>query len=80
MKRFWSFLFFLVPIGGVATFIVCALLQYLAFPRDVSEHGRTIDSLFMFILYLTGAVFVVTELVLFYFMWKYDGEIDATSQ
>ena len=26
----------------------------------------------MFILYLTGAVFIVTELVLVYYMWKYD--------
>jgi cytochrome c oxidase subunit 2 len=43
-------------------------------PRDVSEHGRTIDSLFMFILYLTGAVFIVTELVLFWFMTKYDAK------
>jgi cytochrome c oxidase subunit 2 len=31
-----------------------------------------IDGLFMFILYLTGAVFIATEVVLFYFMWKYD--------
>ncbi len=41
-------------------------------PQDVSEHGRVIDGLFMFILYLTGAVFIVTELVLVYYMWKYD--------
>jgi cytochrome c oxidase subunit 2 len=28
----------------------------------------------MFILYLTGAVFIVTEMVLFWFSWKYDAQ------
>lgn len=40
-------------------------------PRDISEHGHVIDGLFMFILYLTGVVFIATEVVLFYYMWKY---------
>ena len=71
MNRFWSFLFLLVPIGGVACFVAAPYFN-IWLPRDVSEHGRTIDSLFMFILYLTGAVFLVTEMVLFYFSWKYD--------
>lgn len=71
MRRFWSLLFLLVPILGVATF-VCAPYFNIALPEDVSEHGRVIDNLFMFILYLTGAVFVVTEVVLVYYMWKYD--------
>ncbi len=72
MKRFWSLLFLLVPVLGVATF-VAAPHYNIWLPRDISEHGHTIDGLFMFILWLTGVVFVVTELVLFYFMWKYDG-------
>ncbi len=71
MRLFWSLLFLLVPILGVATF-VCAPYFNIVMPPDVSEHGRVIDHLFMFILYLTGAVFVVTEVVLFYFVWKYD--------
>lgn len=71
MKRFWSLLFLLVPLLGVATF-VAAPYYNIWFPKDVSEHGRTIDNLFMFILWLTGIVFVVTELTLFWFMWKYD--------
>ena len=73
MKRFWSFLFLLVPLGGVATFVAAPYFN-IWLPRDVSEHGRTIDSLFMFILYLTGTVFIVTELVLFWFSWKYDSK------
>jgi cytochrome c oxidase subunit II len=71
VRRFWSFLFLLVPLGGVATFVAAPYFN-IWLPRDVSEHGRTIDSLFMFILYLTGAVFIVTEMALFYFSWKYD--------
>ncbi len=76
MKRFWSLLFLLVPIGGVATFLVAPYFN-IVLPRDVSVHGRVIDNLFMFILYLTGAVFIVTELVLFYFMWKYDAKSNS---
>ena len=73
MKRFWSLLFLMVPLLGVASFFVAK--QYnIWFPEDVSEHGRTIDNLFMFILYLTGFVFVATEVALFYFMWKYDAK------
>lgn len=71
MGKFWSLLFLLVPILGVATFI--AGYEYdIWLPKDVSTHGHTIDHLFYFILWLTGAVFVVTEVVLFWFMWKYD--------
>ena len=44
MKRFWSILFLLVPILGVATF-VAAPYYNIWFPKDVSEHGRTIDNL-----------------------------------
>ena len=63
----------LVPVGGVATFVAAPYFN-IWLPRDISEHGRTIDSLFMFILYLTGAVFIVTEMVLFWFSWKYDAQ------
>lgn len=71
MNRFWALLFLLVPVLGVATFWVAP--QYrIWFPKDVSAHGHTIDELFFFILWLTGIVFVATEVVLFYFIWKYD--------
>ena len=60
-----------MPLLGVATFVAAPYFN-IWLPLDVSEHGRVIDNLFMFILYLTGAVFIVTELVLFYFVWKYD--------
>jgi mono/diheme cytochrome c family protein len=41
-------------------------------PENINEHGGVIDQLFMFIMYLTGAIFVGTGFALFWFMWKYD--------
>src|SRR6185503_18965063 len=41
-------------------------------PENINPHGDVIDSLFMFILVLTGVIFVITSLALFWFLWKYD--------
>ncbi|HTN77578.1 MAG TPA: cytochrome c oxidase subunit II [Pirellulaceae bacterium] len=41
-------------------------------PENINDHGHVIDDLFMFILYLTGVIFVGTGVALFWFMWKYD--------
>jgi len=72
--KFWSLLFFLVPALGVALFVVSADANLLDhwFPTDVSEHGHVIDGLFMMILWLTGAVFIATEVCLAAFLWRYD--------
>ena len=86
MGRFWSLLFLLVPVLGVWLFIAAATDLWpftggwLAFPvghwlpQDVSEHGVIIDGLYDFILYLTGVIFIATGIVMFWFLWKYDGE------
>jgi cytochrome c oxidase subunit 2 len=71
--KFWSLLFFLVPILGVATFAIAPAIK-VWLPPDVSANGYAIDHLFMFILWLTGAVFIATELTLAWFMWKYDAK------
>ena len=89
MGRFWSLLFLLVPVIGVLTF-VCAMGNLwpmnggaFAFPADhwlptnVSEDGAVIDRLFLFILGLTGVIFVGTSIALFLFLWKYDAEKNA---
>lgn len=86
MGRFWSLLFLSVPVIGVLSF-VCAIGNLwpmsggaFAFPADhwlptnVSEDGPVIDRLFMFILGLTGVIFVATSIALFLFIWKYDAE------
>ncbi|REJ68581.1 MAG: cytochrome c oxidase subunit II [Planctomycetota bacterium] len=77
MGRFWAFLFLLVPILGVGLFLVAAdensrpLLNHW-FPVDISEYGYVIDDLFMAILWMTGIVFVATEICLVWFMMRYD--------
>ena len=81
MGRFWSLLFLLVPILGVAVFALAATdtwpFQNTWFPEDISERGYIIDGLFNFIMYLTGAIFIATGLALFWFLWKYDGARNA---
>jgi len=75
VKHFWALVFLMVPVFGVLTFVVAPYFNHW-FPRDISEHGRVIDQLFMFILWLTGILFVATEGALFYFAWKYDGRLN----
>jgi cytochrome c oxidase subunit II len=74
--RFWSLLFLAVPILGVGVFIWAMAgwwpMQGHWLPENINQHGAVIDNLFMFILYLTGVIFVGTSLALFWFMWVYD--------
>jgi cytochrome c oxidase subunit 2 len=58
---------------GVAAFL-WAPSNGFWLPRDVSLRGHAIDHLFIFILLLTGVVFIVTEVVMFAFLWRYDGK------
>lgn len=76
MGKLWSLLFLLVPIMGVGVFIwaMTAEQNQVWLPVDISEHGHQIDHLFNFILVLTGLVFIATEVVLFWFLWRFDGK------
>jgi cytochrome c oxidase subunit II len=71
VRHFWAVVFLMVPVLGVLTFVFAPYYN-IWFPKDISEHGRVIDQLFFFILWLTGIIFVATEVALFYFAWKYD--------
>ena len=78
MGRFWSLLFLLVPVLGVACFVF-AMAGIGPFkdhwlPSNINQDGAVIDSLFMFILYLTGVIFIGTGIALFWYLWKYDAE------
>lgn len=73
MNKFWAILFLLIPIFGCATFLVAPSYN-IWLPVDISQHGRVIDDLFMMILWLTGAIFIATEFVLFWFMWRYNSQ------
>lgn len=78
MGRFWSLVFWLVPVFGVLMFVwpLADLwpLQGYWLPVNINDYGQMIDSLFMFILYLTGVIFIGTSAVLAWFMWRYDGK------
>jgi cytochrome c oxidase subunit 2 len=64
-------LFLLVPVLGVACFAFAPMYK-IWLPHDISQHGPVIDGLFYFILWLTGVIFVITEVALFWFLWRYD--------
>ncbi len=78
MGRFWSVFFLSVPIFGVLIFVwpMADLwpLQGYWLPENINDYGGIIDQLFLFILYLTGIIFVGTTVVLFWFLWKYDAQ------
>jgi len=62
-----------VPVLGTLTFLLAPLYDNWL-PKDISRHGYMIDHLFMFILVLTGIVFIGTEVALFWFAWRYDAK------
>ncbi len=74
----WSsingFLLLAIGLGGVGLaiweFMVHAPLTVSA-QKPASEHGPGIDSMFNITLLFTGIVFIITQVALFYFAWKY---------
>lgn len=67
---------------GFALFFL-ALIYYTHYefkpkllPRSASVHGVWLDEMFDVTGYLTGFVFVVTHLLMFYFIYKYKGRAD----
>ena len=75
--RYWSVLF------GVAAFLSVLSFVYAPFSPDwwvpeagtpahvISTFGREIDSLFIIILWITGIVFIGTQIVLVWVAWRY---------
>lgn len=87
MGRFWSLMFLLVPLLGVWIIVAAATNTWPFtgsltdtyplpadhwFPENINPGGEIIDTLFIRIFYLTGAIFLGTGLVFFWFLWKYD--------
>lgn len=69
--RVWvTILFLLVPILGVWTFVK-ADDWGLWFPPYVSTYGGDVDNLFNIILWMVAVTFVLTEVLLVYFFFKY---------
>jgi cytochrome c oxidase subunit 2 len=64
------FIIFMLVGGGA---LVWSLYHYehVMILESSTVHGRWIDSMFMVTLILTGIVFVLTQIMLFYFSWRY---------
>lgn len=80
MGRLWSLLFLLVPILGVLCFVWAMMdwwpMQNHWLPANIGgDQAIVIDNLFLFILGLTGVIFIATGLVFFWFLWKYDAAV-----
>jgi cytochrome c oxidase subunit II len=51
--------------------LASALPFWLRLPENVSTYGGKIDGLFYLILWITGVIFVVVELLLLFFLFRY---------
>lgn len=84
MNRFWSMLFFLVPILGVATFLMAAFgitpFQEAWLPENYSKSGETIDHLFNVIHLICAAIFISTGLSIGWFVWKFADRTDNAQE
>lgn len=69
-RLFVAFLFLLVPILGVYTFVKAPEWK-LWFPEGVSTYAGDIDGLFDLIAWMVGITFVATELVLVWIILKF---------
>jgi cytochrome c oxidase subunit 2 len=58
-------------VGAAAPSLASALPFWLKLPENVSTYGGQIDGLFRLILWITGVIFVVVELLLLYFLFRY---------
>ncbi len=65
-------LFFIASIVGII-YEFNIHTQYLL-PEAASEHGKNLDQLFLITLIITGFVFIVTQFLLFFFSFKYQGK------
>lgn len=76
--RYWSLLFALAAVFCVGEFVYAPFAADWWLPNPpgemhhvMSKFGRDIDSLFMIILWITGIVFIGTQIVLVWEAWKF---------
>lgn len=76
--RYWSLPFALAALFAVGVFVYSPFSPNWWLPNSpaepyhvVSSMGRDIDSLFLIILWVTGIVFIGTQVALVYVAWKY---------
>ncbi len=76
--RYWSILFALAAVFSIGAFVYAPFSPDWWLPNSanepyhaVSKFGREIDSLFLIILWITGIVFIGTQIALVWVSWKY---------
>jgi cytochrome c oxidase subunit 2 len=69
-NKLWSVLFGVVMVGCFIGFAISPLMGW-NMPRGLSSHAGDVDFLYDVILYITAFFFVLTEVILIAFMWKY---------
>ncbi len=81
--RYWSVLFGLAAVLSVLAFLYAPFSpdwwvpEAGTPPHVISTFGREIDSLFLIILWITGIVFIGTQVVLVWAQYKFADELDA---
>ena len=75
MNRFWSLLFLLVPVLGIAA-VICAMMGWppLAgawLPENFSQSGRSIDGLFAIVHGITAFFFVGFGFTIAWLLWRF---------
>jgi cytochrome c oxidase subunit II len=76
--RYWSILFGLAAVFSIGTFVYAPFSPDWWLPNPPGEPfhvastaGREIDSLFLIILWITGIVFLATQIALVWAAWKF---------
>ncbi|HRJ13364.1 MAG: OmpA family protein [Saprospiraceae bacterium] len=74
-QGFWSLIFMVVFLLAVTVSGIYYKDWYLGFGPHAaaSEHGGSIDSLFKWTLFATGFVFIITQILLFVFAYRFSG-------
>jgi cytochrome c oxidase subunit 2 len=67
--RYWSLLFAIAAILTTAVFVYAPFDPNWWLPTNVSTVGREVDHLFVIILWITGIVFIGTQIALVYATW-----------
>ena len=70
------FLGFLIVMGGLMTWYSIAEFEKYTIPI-ASEHGIAVDRLFWITMIVTGIIFVLTHILLFYFSYRYQYDENA---
>ena len=83
MNRFWSLIFLLIPVLGLAAFVFAIMgwwpLAGAWLPENFSETGNAIDGLFSIVHGVTAFFFIGFGVTIAWLIWKYsdDGETEA---